>query len=130
MHLIIDGFGADPARLQDFAFIYHFLDTCPERIGMQKISCPHVIKYTQCPEQDWGLSGFVFIAESHISVHTYPGRRYVNIDVFSCKPFDPDPVARELQREFALEQAETWVVDRGAYRAHATTAGIGQEAPA
>ncbi|MBI2916547.1 MAG: S-adenosylmethionine decarboxylase [Chloroflexi bacterium] len=130
MHLIIDGFGADPARLRDFAFIYRFLDTCPERIGMNKISCPHVIEYTQCAEEDWGLSGFVFIAESHISVHTYPARCYVNIDVFSCKPFDTGPVAREIEQEFALERAETWVVDRGAYRHHAAPTGVAQEAPA
>ncbi len=130
MHLIIDGYGADPLRLQDFAFIYHFLDNCPARIGMHKISHPHVIEYTDCPQQDWGLSGFVFIAESHISVHTYPARGYVNIDVFSCKPFDPDPVALELQREFGLERAETWVVDRGVYRANPAPAAAGREAPA
>ena len=126
MHLIIDGYGADPAKLQDFAFIYHLLDSYPERIGMHKISYPHIIEYTQGSPQDWGLSGFVFIAESHISVHTYPARGYVNIDVFSCKPFDPDPVAEQLKRDFGLERAETWVVDRGAYPAHAVLSAAAQ----
>ncbi|MBI2865870.1 MAG: S-adenosylmethionine decarboxylase [Chloroflexi bacterium] len=128
MHLIIDGYGADPSRLQDFSFIYHLLDEYPSRIGMHKISYPHVIEYKQGTPEDWGLSGFVFIAESHISIHTYPARSYVNIDVFSCKPFDPEPVARELQRDFCFEHAHTWVVDRGPYPAHAAAPAAGQEA--
>jgi len=32
-----------------------------------------------------GWSGFVIIAESHISIHTFPARRFVSIDVYTCK---------------------------------------------
>ena len=38
----------------------------------------------------FGISGFVMIAESHISVHTFPDQDYVFIDIFSCRPFDTD----------------------------------------
>jgi S-adenosylmethionine decarboxylase len=38
-----------------------------------------------------GVSGVVILAESHISIHTWPERRYAAIDVFMCgaaRPFD------------------------------------------
>ncbi|MCD5381570.1 MAG: S-adenosylmethionine decarboxylase [Candidatus Pacebacteria bacterium] len=32
-----------------------------------------------------GLSGFVMIAESHVSLHTFPNRGFVTIDVYTCQ---------------------------------------------
>ena len=88
MHLLIDGFGGNLEMLKDEAAVYRFLDDFPTRIEMNKISSPLVTTYNGPVAEDWGVSGFVMIAESHISIHTFPERAYVNIDVFSCKDFD------------------------------------------
>ncbi len=31
-----------------------------------------------------GITGVIIVAESHITIHTWPERRFVNIDVFFC----------------------------------------------
>src|SRR3990172_4687229 len=113
MHLIIDGYGADAAVLRDPEAIYGFLDTYPDAIGMTKITLPHVYSYAGQRPEDVGISGFVLIAESHISVHTFPQRRYVNIDVFSCKSFDAQRALNELRQLFSLETVRSWTLDRG-----------------
>lgn len=113
MHLLIDGFGGDAQNMKDEDFIYGFLDAFPSEIGMNKISTPHVTTYHGPKENDWGISGFVLIAESHISVHTFPERAYVNIDVFSCKDFDHEQALAKIRDIFSLEQVKLWVIGRG-----------------
>ncbi len=105
MHLLMDGFGGDIEKMKDEEFVYHFLDAFPSEIGMNKISEPHVTTYRGPKEEDWGISGFVLIAESHISVHTFPERAYVNIDVFSCKDFDNEKALAQIVKRFSLDHA-------------------------
>ena len=113
MHLLIDGYGGDPERLWDQSFLHNFLDEYPVRLGMTKITRPKVLRYNAPVEADSGITGFVVIAESHISVHTFPHRRYVNIDIFSCKSFDSEKALREVQDMFGLQRVKSWLVDRG-----------------
>ena len=115
MHLLVDGFGGDVQNMKDEDFIYRFLDMFPSAIGMNKISTPHVIAYHGPKGEDWGISGFVLIAESHISVHTFPERAYVNIDVFSCKDFDHEQALAQIRDTFVLEQVKLWVSRRCLY---------------
>ena len=113
MHLLIDGYGGDARKMWDQPFLLRFLDEYPDRLGMTKISKPTVLKYAAPQEEDSGLSGFVVIAESHISVHTFPQRNYVNIDVFSCKAFDSKRALKDIQHIFGLQRVKSWVVERG-----------------
>ncbi len=114
MHLVMDGYGADAHRLQDESLVRELLDTYPDAIGMTKISEPLVHRYTagKVPV-DWGVSGFVLIAESHISVHTFPDRGYLNVDIFSCKPFDADLAVNKLVGRFGITEVRMQVLDRG-----------------
>ena len=113
MHLLIDGFGGNAGNMNDEDFIFRFLDMFPSEIGMNKISSPHVTTYQGPKKEDWGVSGFVLIAESHVSVHTFPARAYVNIDVFSCKDFDYEEALSSIKRIFSLGQVKIWVIGRG-----------------
>ena len=113
MHLIVDGYGADPDKLKDEDLIHRFLDEYPSAIGMTKIVPPQVYTYHGKTPEDWGVSGFVLIAESHISIHTFPDRRYVNIDIFSCKEFDPALSLEDVKTTFALPEVKVWTLERG-----------------
>jgi S-adenosylmethionine decarboxylase len=113
MHLIIDGYGGDYKKMQDVEFISQILDVCPEQIGMTKISTPQVSKYIGTKPEDWGVSGFVLIAESHISIHTFPEKYYINIDIFSCKEFDADWAIKEFKQKFELAEVRSYILNRG-----------------
>ena len=71
MHLIIDGYSSNQKILRDEDLLRKWLEDYPARIGMTRISPPYVIKYAGPVLEDWGISGFVFIAESHIGIHTF-----------------------------------------------------------
>ena len=113
VHLIVDGHGGDPVKLQDLDLISRFLDEYPAAIGMTKIVAPLVYTYRGKTPEDWGVSGFVLIAESHISIHTFPDRGYVNIDIFSCKDFEPSPCVDDVKATFSLPDVRVWTLDRG-----------------
>tara|TARA_B100001013_G_C24518842_1_gene406088 strand:+ start:384 stop:803 length:420 start_codon:yes stop_codon:yes gene_type:complete len=113
MHIAIDGFGADTKKVADVENVRGFLDECCESLGMKKIS-ETVVTYYKAPDvHDAGVSGFVMIAESHISVHTFPYRSYVNIDIFSCKKFDVQRALEDIQKYFSLERTKIWEIERG-----------------
>ena len=113
MHLLVDGYGADPEKLKDVDLVHDFLDEYPSSIGMTKIVPPQVYTYRGQRPEDWGVSGFVLIAESHISIHTFPYRGYVNIDIFSCRDFDPDASLDDVKRAFSLREVKVWTLERG-----------------
>ncbi len=112
-HLMLDGYGCDKERLQDLDLIYRILDELPARIGMTKIMPPYVFKYRGLKPEDWGLSGFVLIAESHISIHTFPEKSFVSVDIFSSKTFDLEFAGSYFKEAFGMEKVECNVLDRG-----------------
>ena len=113
MHLVIDGYRGDSGRMWDAELIRQFLYDLPDAMGMTRITEPSVLEYTAPKAEDSGISGFVIIAESHISVHTFPRRDHVNVDIFSCRPFDSDMALSRVKELFSLEEVETWQLERG-----------------
>jgi S-adenosylmethionine decarboxylase len=112
MHLIIDGYSSDQKILRDGDFLRKWLENYPAEIGMTRISPPYVLRYVGPVLEDWGISGFVFIAESHIGIHTFVERNYVNIDIFSCKDFDNQKAIKDFQEDFQLIKFRTCLIDR------------------
>lgn len=113
MHVIVDGYGGDPQQLSDESVVRALLDQYPQQMGMTKIAPPTVVRYQGPKAEDWGVSGFVMIAESHISVHTFPERCLVWADIFSCKGFDAAPLVDDLKARFRLRQVEVRILERG-----------------
>ena len=112
-HLMLDGYGCDGKTLEDIEQVYKMLDEIPAEIGMTKIMPPYVFRYNGAKEEDWGVSGFVLIAESHISIHTYPEKRYLSVDILSCKEFDADRATQLICDRFGIERVEQNLLDRG-----------------
>lgn len=112
-HLVFDGYGCPVERLDNLGRLYTLLDHLPDRIHMTKIMPPYVFRHGQSGEPNQGLSGFVLIAESHISMHTFLSRRYVNVDIFSCENFDVEDALTALRQAFMPRQVEWKLFDRG-----------------
>ncbi|MDY6893548.1 MAG: S-adenosylmethionine decarboxylase [Chloroflexota bacterium] len=121
MHLIIDGYTSNIEKIHDVDFIYELLDIYPSQIGMTKLSVPNVSRYIDPKSEDCGVSGIIGLAESHISIHTFPGQSYINIDIFSCKEFDAEQAVKDLQSSFELSEVRSYLINRpnvevGAYK--------------
>jgi S-adenosylmethionine decarboxylase len=112
-HLTLDGYRCDQKKLEDIEHVYRLLDEVPAEIGMTKIMPPYVFRYDGSKPEDWGISGFVLIAESHISIHTYPEKRYLSADIFSCKEFDIARAIGIIKQRFGIESVEHTVLARG-----------------
>lgn len=53
------------------------------------------------------------LAESHLSIHTWPEERLVMVDLFSCGQIDGDKVMAELRERLALQQVREHRISRG-----------------
>src|SRR3989344_4241796 len=113
LHLTLDGYGADSKKLADVGLLYETLNSLPKKIGMHKVGFPHIIQFTEAPIT--GISGFIFILESHISIHTYAAKRFISMDVYSCKEFNPKIVIHFLEKIYRIKKTETNLVRRGTY---------------
>jgi len=112
-HLMLDCYGCPKDKLADMDLIFNTLDTFPAKIGMHKIMPPYVFKYFGKVPEDWGISGVVLIAESHISIHTFPDKEHAFIDIFSCKDFDTDFARKQLLDVFEADHHEVVLLNRG-----------------
>ena len=64
----------------------------------------------------FGISGVVVIAESHLSIHTWPEYRYAAVDVFSCgEVLQPEVAANYLAEQFGAERMSVVEVQRGTF---------------
>src|SRR5438876_4258102 len=106
-HLMLDGYGCDKDKLTDLNLIYRILEELPARIGMTRIMPPYVFKYSGLKPEDWGISGFVLIAESHISNHTFPEKNLMSGDILSCKALDAVLAEPYLKNAFQMAKVET-----------------------
>jgi S-adenosylmethionine decarboxylase len=61
----------------------------------------------------YGVSGVVIIAESHLTIHTWPEHGYAAVDVFSCGDLDLEAGLAHIIEAFGAERHEVRYFDRG-----------------
>ena len=62
---------------------------------------------------NYGISGVAVLAESHISVHTWPERDFAAFDVFMCGDARPELAAEVLSRHFRPGRVDVRELRRG-----------------
>jgi S-adenosylmethionine decarboxylase len=102
MHLLLDLWGA--RNLTD-----------PERIDAALRDAAEAARATILHSHfhhfgpDGGVSGVLVLAESHISIHTWPERDFAAIDIFmcgACDPYDSLPVLQAAFQPTSIVQSE------------------------
>lgn len=99
-HIIIDVSKGDEQRLNDKNELATFLKELPGVIGMHVLKGPVI---AQGIPQNPGLSGFVIIDFSHISIHTFTAFGEALVDIFSCKPFDQQKAIKKTTSYFKVK---------------------------
>jgi S-adenosylmethionine decarboxylase len=104
-HLIIDLYGA--RRLND---IDHIEETLRKCVVAAKATLLHIHLHRFQPN---GVSGVAVLAESHISIHTWPEAGYAALDVFMCGKADPDACVPILREAFQVKRVAVSELLRG-----------------
>ncbi|MEK7646516.1 MAG: S-adenosylmethionine decarboxylase [Patescibacteria group bacterium] len=114
-HLMLDGYEGDSALLNDKDLVLKCLNELPELLGMKKLSNPEIYWAAGNGQKDpGGWSGFVVIEESHISIHTFPGKRFVSADVYTCQNgLNTTYITDYFKKNFLLSDIESNFVKRG-----------------
>jgi S-adenosylmethionine decarboxylase len=105
-HLIVDLIGAD--RLDDLEHIEETLRRCVEAA---KATLLHI--HLHHFEPNGGVSGVAVLAESHISIHSWPEHGYAALDVFMCGAAEPHRAVDVLRFAFSPEKVEVKELLRG-----------------
>ncbi len=105
-HLIIDLWGA--SRLDDLEHIEAALKECVVKSGATLL---HIHLHHFSP--NGGVSGVAVLAESHISIHTWPECDYAALDVFMCGDAQPHKAIDVLKRAFSPDRVNVSDHKRG-----------------
>lgn len=77
-HCILELYDCDASRLDDEAFLRDTITNAAKRAGATLLN---LITHRFQPQ---GVTGLALLAESHISIHTWPESGYAAVDVFTC----------------------------------------------
>ncbi len=113
VHLMLELYGCDRKLLAHEPLVKRVLDEYPAHIGMEKVSPVHLYQIETSNPLDAGLSGFVVIAQSHISLHAWPEYGEVDIDICSCKEFSQEDAIAFAKQMFQTGDVEAHFVVRG-----------------
>jgi S-adenosylmethionine decarboxylase len=92
-HLIIDLY--DAKKLDDIGHIEAALRQCVDAAGATLLHI-HLHHF----EPNGGVSGVAVLAESHISIHSWPENGYAALDVFMCGDAKPEACVPVLRKAF------------------------------
>jgi len=107
-HILLELRDSNPEKLNDLPFIRSSLLNAASETGATIID--HI--FHQFSPQ--GVTGVIAIAESHLSIHTWPEYGYAAVDIFTCgESFDPIDAARLIIRDFESRDPEITKIERG-----------------
>ena len=115
VHLLFDGYNADTEKLNNKKHLEGILRDLPKAMKMHTIAPEVVVEVGELNQKDpGGLSGFVMIAESHISFHTFPNRGFVTADVYTCQnDLDEEKFVNYLAEAFGTNDFDAQLLPRG-----------------
>ena len=111
-HVLADLHGVNPGVLGDAAMIEALLN----RAALAAGATPIFAKFHHFgPGQ--GVTGVVLLAESHISIHTWPEHGFAALDAFMCGNARPELAIEIVRQALHPEQCDIRQVERGIMKA-------------
>ncbi len=107
LHCTWDVYNANTEKLSFVPYIRNVLHQVVDELKLGKIQ--EAFKQFE----PIGVTGFILLEESHISIHTWPEHNYAAIDVFSCNDFDVDMVKSVLASLLNSDTITTNIIKRG-----------------
>lgn len=107
-HLTVDMYGCSFESLDNLEFVKKAMTTAVEEANMT------LLDFTSYKFEPQGLTALALLAESHMSIHTYPELGYAAVDVFTCGDHSrPDKAVSVLKSFLKPEKTKTTNIKRG-----------------
>jgi S-adenosylmethionine decarboxylase len=107
-HILADLYGVEPLLLRDAPALERLLRDAARAAGA------HVLgSHFHSFGSEGGITGVVLLAESHISVHTWPESNFAAADIFMCGAADAECALTLLLRALAPERQRIQTTVRG-----------------
>ncbi len=107
-HLLIDGFCRESAPLGDASKLESLFRRLVGTLDMEILVPPVTREVPLDPAKlatgsdEGGITSFCVITTSHVSIHTWPLRRFFSMDVYSCKDFDTEAALAVIREELGV----------------------------
>lgn len=98
-HLLLDCW--DASQLDD---LQHIEQALRDAVDVSGATLLHIHLHHFTP--NGGVSGVAVLAESHISIHTWPERDYAALDVFMCGETEPKKTIDVFAKAFSTDNIE------------------------
>lgn len=107
-HLIVDYWGVSSDRLISVSDIEMVLKESAIAAGATVLGS----NFHHFGE-GYGLTGVILLAESHITIHTWPEEGYCALDIFMCGACDPNNALKIIDLFFQSTHSKTNLINRG-----------------
>lgn len=107
-HVILELWGVKETCLSDDLFIENTLKT-----AALKSNATILHSHFHHFGEGFGITGVIVLAESHISIHTWPEINYAAVDIFMCGKCDPIVAAKHIVKCFECSHVQTTEILRG-----------------
>jgi len=106
---VVDAFGCDPDALRSAVILRAVINDVIESLGLTPVGEPvwHVFP------GEGGVTGITLLAESHLSVHTYPESGFAAFDLYCCRPHGEWPWKEKLAAALGARDVIVKQIRRG-----------------
>jgi len=106
-HILVEYYNCDPELLKNPALIEKEMNQAAlkARATIVESNFHHF--------NPWGVSGAVIVAESHLTIHTWPEYGFASADFFTCGDIDPWKSFEYLEKVLKAEFSESVEIPRG-----------------
>lgn len=105
---VVEAYGCDAARLADLRTLQTVFHAIIAELALHPVAPP---QWHQFPAPG-GITGMVMLAESHLTVHTFPEHQSVCLNLFCCTPRQAWMWRERLQQLLGAEQVMSRVLTR------------------
>src|SRR5271155_1324766 len=105
---IVEARGCRAEALCDLALLQEVFARIITDLNLRSVGDP---QWHQFPAPG-GITGLTLLAESHLTIHTFPEHNSLCLNLFCCKPRDEWDFARNLRTMFAAEDVEVRRIER------------------
>ena len=107
-HLLVELYNCDAELLKKIETVKEIMISAAEQASAT------IVQVAFHEFNPFGVSGMVVIAESHLSIHTWPEHRYAAVDIFTCgDQIKPQVAAEYIAKKFKCSRPSLVEIKRG-----------------